>query len=270
MTHHHLGPYQALDLTFEVVTDDQATAESLGRAFTSMSCPGQRPAVRYEVHVANSFGVRIGDEPVRHFTRVEEVVPWLLWRIGDDVARVAVGPVLHAAAAMNPNGEVFLICGRSNAGKSTLVAGLVMSGWSYITDEAVAWDAHGRVRGWCRAVALSRGSLEMVGALGGHEAAIEWVNVGTDLLVPPAQLGVVAGTGLRSVSGIVLLEGDSEARPLGPSECVVNLARHLLTPLRIDNSTVRAVVTLVEGAQAHTMSRASLPQMVERVADLAR
>ena len=67
----------------------------------------------------------------------------------DDTAGVR----LHAAAAVR-DGHAVLLPGVMNAGKSTLVAGLVRRGWAHLTDEVAALDAYGRVRPYARPLSL--------------------------------------------------------------------------------------------------------------------
>jgi hypothetical protein len=65
--------------------------------------------------------------------------------------------VLHAAAAATPAGAV-LLPAIGNAGKSTVVTGLVRAGLDYLSDEAVAYLPDGRLRPFPKAISLDRGS----------------------------------------------------------------------------------------------------------------
>jgi len=87
----------------------------------------------------------------------------LLWAMHQAALAGAVGPlVLHAAAVQARAGAV-VIAGPSGAGKSTLAGALVAAGYGYLTDEAVTFDAAGRVRPYAKWLGLDDRARRLLG-----------------------------------------------------------------------------------------------------------
>jgi len=73
--------------------------------------------------------------------------------------------LVHAAGATTETGGI-LIPGERNAGKSTLVTGLIEAGFGYLTDEAVAIDHEtGDLLPFPKAIGLDRGSWPVLSHL---------------------------------------------------------------------------------------------------------
>ena len=73
--------------------------------------------------------------------------------------------LLHASAAALGN-KIVIISGPQNAGKSTLVAGLVREGWLYVTDETVALRPNDLgITSYPKALSLDPGSWEVLADL---------------------------------------------------------------------------------------------------------
>lgn len=81
------------------------------------------------------YGI-FGDEK-RLFTnrRRDEVLPYVEWGINWRVIATRTEYVQLHAATLAYNGQAVVLAGPSGTGKSTLAAGLLSRGWSYLSDE---------------------------------------------------------------------------------------------------------------------------------------
>ena len=90
---------------------------------------------------------------------------------------------LHAGAVAH-NGKAVLIAGPTGAGKSSLIAWLIASGFSYLSDEVAILLEHSAILGLPRALVLKPGSAEEVLALPTYHAA-PLVRAGEHIMVRP-------------------------------------------------------------------------------------
>ena len=120
------------------------------------------------------------------------------------------------AGMVKINGQGLLLPGKTNAGKSALVAELLRQGAEYLSDEYAILDAEGRAHAYPRPLLLRNAGTEQVPAL-----AEEWNTVIPDAPVP--------------VGWILALQYDPAARwniaPMAQSEAVLLLLRN--TPQRL-------------------------------------
>ena len=93
---------------------------------------------------------------------------------------------LHAGA-VTKNGDTVLVIGTSMAGKSTLVAKLVSSGWDYLSDEQVGVRADGALWAFPRPITLRRNSWAFFDQLDLPHSEPSYDRVE----VPPGDLGSV-------------------------------------------------------------------------------
>lgn len=254
-----LGPFRALDLVFEVETADDSLGKQLEVVFDCMRTTDS-PTVRYKLETEGPYAVTSETER-REFRSADEVLPWLLWKVSDDVLRSAGGIVLHGAAVVI-DGAAVVLCGRSGAGKSTLVAALTAAGHSYLTDEAVILSSDRTVRGWTRPLALSEEARTLL-AIGDVPASLPVGRYG-ERLVDPAAVGSIAEPGPWPLA-VVFVLGAMDPPPSGApgtARSVVELASHLLTPSRVDVNTVRSLGRFVEGVSVKSVERRALQEMV--------
>lgn len=71
------------------------------------------------------------------FSRRSALFAQLPWILNQIAVRSTAMPVMHSGAVRTPHGEIIFVTGPSDAGKSTLVAGLVRAGCDYLGDEAI-------------------------------------------------------------------------------------------------------------------------------------
>jgi hypothetical protein len=140
-------PYRALDLEFSVRTasadlsdylesilEPLAAGRSAGRLQQVFSVvdDGERFKRRYAVYRDGQPIIRTPSEP--------QALLYLLWQLNRAVVTASDRYLLVHAAAATYGGSAILLPASMNAGKTTLVAGLVQRGFGYLTDEAAAID----------------------------------------------------------------------------------------------------------------------------------
>jgi len=150
------------------------------------------------------------------------------------VAGSSGGVLLHAGA-VEVDGRVVVIAGKSGRGKSTLTAALVQAGFAYLTDELVVLDpATRRVQPYPKALDLSAESQALLG-VGGADAGVATKN-----RVAPDRLGTVSPGG--DLALLVLLAPSQEVNDEPPTTTATRL-----TP-------VAALVELLQSTFAETFS----------------
>jgi hypothetical protein len=155
--------YRAFDFAFRVEADDHEVAAHLAVVLapledvTGSGTDGRTYRIA-SPRADRMWRVWLDGTRTMSTATMARAVEHVLWHIN----RMAVlssppGTVLHAAAAAAPSGAV-LLPAVGNAGKSTVVTGLVRAGLDYLSDEAVQYLPDGRVRPFPKAISLDRGS----------------------------------------------------------------------------------------------------------------
>jgi hypothetical protein len=167
-----LGPYAAMGFRFRVLTDDAESAEALDRILASLAegptgppppSPFGRPPLRtYHLRVLDGSPPtwRLHLDATRiHTTHGRGLaIDHLLWHLNRMAVLTCSTDTVFHAGAVTDGRHAALLPGESNAGKSTLVTGLVAGGLGYLSDEAVLLDADDRAWPYPKAVDLDPGS----------------------------------------------------------------------------------------------------------------
>jgi len=96
-----------------------------------------------------------------------EVLPHLEWMINWQVIRQRQDYVQLHAAALEIGGRGLILPGKPGSGKSTLTAGLLAQGWSYLCDEFALIDPEAlAVHSFPRALCMKEASFPVVDGLG--------------------------------------------------------------------------------------------------------
>lgn len=177
---------------------------------------------------------------------------------------------VHAAAAVLGAGAVILP-GPMGAGKSTLVAGLVQRGLSYLTDEVVAIDpvSH-QVLPYPRPCSLGDPPAALAGAAWSPgEPAQRYL--GGSGFVPATRLGAVASAPVP-ISGVVLpkyVAGASTVlRPLGEAAAVVGVASHTFDVAA--PGTLSSLAAALAGVPAFELVSGDLDEAVDALLGVDR
>jgi hypothetical protein len=165
---------------FDVVSEIPDLASRVASACRDLAVPdgsgAGRAPVTYRFTVAEVPGrvdLWADDEPVSRGVEGWHAIGMLLWHVNQRVAAVAshTHTVVHAAAAA-VNGRAILLPAPMESGKTTTVAGLILDGFDYLTDEAAAIhpdDLH--VEPYPKSLSVDRGSWEVLASLAPFDAA---------------------------------------------------------------------------------------------------
>jgi HprK-related kinase A len=95
------------------------------------------------------------------------VLPHLEWAINLMIARYLPGFLELHASAMSRDGKAAIFPGAPGRGKTTLAAGLLARGWSYLSDEFALIDVTtGLLHAYPKALCIKKGSFAIVESLG--------------------------------------------------------------------------------------------------------
>lgn len=204
-----------------------------------------------------------GDAPVAGLTRgdlptfvMDAVVRGLVKDLRTAVA-------LHAGAVTH-NGKVALIAGSTGVGKSSLVAWLIGSGFSYLSDEiALLFAEQSAVIGLPRALVLKPGSAEKVLALPAYQGARS-VPAGEHVMVRPGFVQPKATT-LHPCGLIVFprFEAGSELRveSISPAQAALRLVGTNLNARNLADGGFRAITSFARQTPAVTLRYGDFGQL---------
>lgn len=244
-------PVEAYDLagwTFRIDTDLPERASHLGRLLAQFRSDRTTVDHVYELRSIPKDARGAAFELLRDGNSIQRAVdPRAMsdWVLGDVVREAIDGMrdrmLVHAAAAV-VSGRGLLLPGQPDAGKSTLVAGLVRAGASYLSDEAAILASTGRgIDALPKALWLDLRSVEAVGLLGELPADARGLDddrwhVHPDDLRPgsiewTARVDVIVLPRYEPGAGVRMAE-ISPARALATlAECTFDFPRHGATAL---------------------------------------
>lgn len=162
-------PVAALGHRFYVETDQASLRDYLDEIFAGLPRVTRRDAGAYRLigrdDTADMAELSFGDEGVLAGPR-QQVLATLLWHINATaVERTTSFMLLHAAAAAR-DGDAVVLPAPMESGKTTLVAGLLRAGWTYLTDEATAVSFDGaKLIAYPKALSVDAGSWEVLADL---------------------------------------------------------------------------------------------------------
>jgi hypothetical protein len=191
----------------------------------------------------------------------------LVWHVNQCAVRAARSrhTVLHAAAA-HRTGCTVVLPAPMGSGKTTTVAGLLVKGWDYVSDEAVALRRDDlRILSFPKALSLDPGSWPLF-----PEARPRWLDSDLD-----GQWQVSAGTlGARHAAApgsprLVIMPRFTGRRTrlhqVAPAEAVVLLARSTFGFPAGGEEDLDVLVRLVEGCPVYSLEIADLAGAVELI-----
>ena len=189
-----LGPYAALGWRFTVESSRAPLVLELERVLAPLASDGPARG-EYVVQPLDDsvLELRCGSEVICRSDDEALVFSRLLWHVNLSAVEATPDLVLLHAAAAEHEGRAVVLCAPMEAGKTTLVAGLVRSGLRYLTDETVALrPADGRLIGYPKSLSVDRGSWPVLDDLRPprvadteHLGAVQW-NVPADSIRPDA------------------------------------------------------------------------------------
>ena len=149
------------------------------------------------------YDVMLGDEVLFEPARRDEILPYVDWAINWQIPyRMPQYLQLHASA-LSINGEGLILPGKSGSGKSTLAAGLLTSGFKYLSDEfAMLHTDTLEMHPYPRAVCVKKPSHAAIASVGlsihrrryyhkkakGYVGFVDPFSVGDDVISPPVPI----------------------------------------------------------------------------------
>ena len=185
----------ALGLAIGLTVEDPELGPALGLLLSDLAAPPgavEEPAPERRVDVRGTGPWDV--ESVQHAgraTTIEQAVSHACAAV--NLTATSGTPLLAYHCAVVTRGDRTLaVPGRSGLGKTTVAAGLMLRGWEYVSDEALAFDWEtGALHGYPRPMGLSPWSMSALGITGGvpgdGETLLRAVDLGSRTTVrPPA------------------------------------------------------------------------------------
>ncbi len=155
------------------------TVHSVAKQFTSLYDTFEtNEADPREIHVSVErtplsfrhrprFEVRVNGQLLFEPTKKAEILPCVEWAINWHVPRSLPEYLQVHASAMEFDGQGVIFPAASGSGKSTLTAGLLASGWGYLSDEFAMMDVDSfNLFPYPRAICIKKDSFPVIEKLG--------------------------------------------------------------------------------------------------------
>jgi hypothetical protein len=230
---------------------------------------------RREGAVGALYSVSIDEEAAVDFGYLWACEDELLVRI-NEWALDSEPERLHVHAGLVERAGVgVLLVGTKGAGKSTLTAHLVRSGWIYHTDEMVGFDVDAPLvgRSFPRPLTLKSGSWPMFPDLPSipRGARAEWSHERVHF--PPGEVGDITTDFCVEVAAVIFLGRDAgpvgTLVPVGAGEAVERLLAETFDVTRLDLAGLEILVALAAGTQLFTLNVGDLDTAADLLDDLA-
>jgi hypothetical protein len=216
--------------------------------------------------------LRAPDEEDLRASGIGPMLPFLAWRLNQRVLdRPTASVLLHAGAVTCADGRAVVISGPSHAGKSTTTLGLALRGFGYLSDDVVALDPGGRIRGSLKPGSLRRPSLVVLGLE--HDGVLderlhEFAWGGSELVVPASRLGLpsVDAAEARVVifPSVDLAPGEVEEVPR--SRALASVAEETFNLPRVGVPGFVRLADMIRGAIVFKWGRSSVDDLVQTLA----
>lgn len=163
--------FVALGHVFRILTTDRDVGAYLDHIYSGLAAPGS-PSMETTTY----WVVTTDDEPWPYSLHVDGrqigsgsssyILDYLFWHVNRQAIERSDDLVLLHAAGVERNGVCIVLPAPMECGKTTLAAGLVRHGFSYLTDEAVAIDPSDlTVRPFAKPLSVDPGSWEVLADL---------------------------------------------------------------------------------------------------------
>ncbi len=219
------GDFRLLDTTFRIVARSDSVLRDINRLLGPFrSEPGAEvEPVEVQIEVAGDHILLLGGTEVARGPTATSLLDHLVAHLNRRAIEGYGGFAVHAGAVAL-NGRVLAFPAGSGGGKSTFTAACLLSGCSYVSDEALCLGRSGlEVVPYPKPLALDADSRSVLG-LGDTEAG--------ERLFSAEELGAHVAQGPLTLHGVVLLrriEGPAQLAPLPSSEAMAALLRFSFT-----------------------------------------
>jgi hypothetical protein len=260
--------FRALSYSFRVATNVPQVAPLVPALLEDLRDVRDEGAHLYELlrePAARPFSVYVDGELVRRVGSPLALVDELLWHVNREaLTRPDPRIGIHASAA-SLNGRTFLFPAPAGSGKTTLVAGLLQHGASYMTDEAALiapetielhpypkpmWMAPGAIRA---VDGLRDRLLPEYRSLSRVRVYVRCTDLGADAVTMPLPVDLVVAPSYRQGSATTL-------EPMSRAECLMTLANNAFNLHRFGRQGVTALERLVAASRCYRLTIGDLDE----------
>jgi hypothetical protein len=274
---HATPTYQALGYNFAIRCHDGQLTRYLHTLFEPFRVPGQArhwySLGDFEDGSWQSHLLYWDDALLDTRRNPSKVLATLLWHINREVVRQSQDRLLIHASGVSHRGTAVVFPAPMESGKTTLAAGLVRTGLSYITDETVAIvPASAAVEPFPRAMSVDRGSWTVLADLRPDVPQGIAPYVGDQWQVPPLGIRPDSVAGFCSVGFVISPRyRGGEATKLSRmsrAEAVRELAEHAFNFQSFGSAGLQLLAALVRGADCYRLQVGDLDEACELILDL--
>jgi hypothetical protein len=271
--------FRRLSFGFVVRCDDPALrayiSEVLCRFAVSDSVEG---ATTYEVQdlgpseTASRYRLLIDGIWVLGSGDPSHILSDLFSHVNVDTVEAAKEHVLiHAGAVVSPGGAGVVLPAPSGSGKTTLVAGLVRSGFGYLSDEAAVLDpetgtlypypVHLSVKGASRDRFPEGEPVALHVGFAGEAWQVDPEAIRAGAIAEPCEVGFVIAH--RYEAG-----ADLQIEPLTPAEACVALVGNLMLGRRDAPRSLDLLARICHASKSYRLTHGALDDAVEAISEL--
>ena len=262
--HDRTGKMSCFGQSWTVRTDDIALAELLSELYAPVlhrdqsDAPTAAFSVLMPTDAEPGLVIRDGSSIAYEGASPGAVLSGLVWSINRLVIEELSGHLLLHATAAARDGEVLLLVGRPNSGKTTLLTGLLERGWDYVTDEVVSVDTDLWATGFPKPLTIDRGAWSLLGHLDPRSGGTadrfhsqQW-HLGVQRLARVAPVGQIARIAFPRYQG----ESDTEVEEVSAGAAVAQLVPNVLAPedAPLQLETVRHLTDVAAAVPASHMT----------------
>lgn len=277
MTRSVLGPYAGLRWHFFVECDSDVLSAEVGRTLAPLACSDTSGSSSYVIEAPSqgSEGRLLLDGRLLYKTRKEALLfARLLWHINLSTVSASQEYVLLHAAAAERHGRAVVLSAPMEAGKTTLVAGLVRAGLGYLTDETTAVDpSSGFIVPYPKALSIDPGSWTVLADLkpavqsgAEHLAAAQWQ-------VPAADIRDGAVSTTRSRPRVIVVPryvagARTSLESLTPGEALLAVLQQTFNLDRNRARDMHALAGVLEHCACYRLTSGQLSEAVDALLEV--
>ena len=269
---HTSRTFQALGHRFAFRSTDPEMGRFVDELYGSCAIPGE-PATWYSIvhSISGTRELYVDGERLVGMDRASRLVRYITWHVNHEVIKRTSDLVLLHAAAAAQNGVGVILPGVPEAGKTTLVAGLVRSGFQYLTDEAAAIDpATLEIEPYPKPLTIDQGSWPVLSDLAPAGAGEADGYHGDQWHVRPQAIRLDAISGRVSADLIIFPRFESGAstvlEPVRRPEVLIGLLRQTFRLHDRGRRNLETLAAVVRPATCYRLTSGDLDEACELVA----
>ena len=278
MTWEHVTPtFRALNYRFAVRSRHEGIGRFIEEMYGSFGAADERPATWYSIVDGSpspgSYALEVDERRVVEGVNASRVLGYLTWHVNREAIRSGHDRVLVHAAAAELDGVGVLLPAEMDAGKTTLVAGLVKAGFGYLTDEAAVIDPVSlRLHPYPKPLSIDPGSWPVLADLTPRVDGSTAPYLKEQWQVPATRIRPTAVSGPVDVALVIfpryMPETGTEVRPLRGSQAMLRLLEQTFGFHVLGRRNLEVLGRLVEGVACYRLESGDLDGACQAVADL--